>query len=294
MARHRSPSGAQPDPDHGAPTCALDVRGAHRLPAPPSASLRGRATIAAVATGAVVAAAQSMVSLHPADPVEDAYRKLAASALIPVTGLETAATGGGGPAAIPAIGGDQLAPDSLSLPEIDPRSQTDVRNLTKAVDIGARLASEAALLQSALAAGAPQAALSGGTAYVLPTLGQLTSGFGGRWGVMHYGVDIANRIGTPIYAVTDGVVEESGPASGFGMWVVLRHRDGSHSVYGHINRSLVKAGQQVSAGEQIAEMGNRGQSTGPHLHFEIWRADGTKINPLPWLAAHGLRILGGG
>ncbi len=234
-----------------------------------------------------------MVSLRPADPVEDAYKKLAANALIPVTGVDEPAAERG-PAAIPAIGGDQLVPDSLALPELDPRSQVDVQNLTKAADIGAQLAKEAALLRSALAEGAPQAALSGGTAYALPALGRLTSGFGGRWGVMHYGIDVANRIGTPIYAVTDGVVEESGAASGFGLWVVLRHRDGSHSVYGHINRSLVTVGQQVSAGEQIAEMGNRGQSTGPHLHFEVWRADGTKINPLAWLAAHGLRISGAG
>ena len=103
-------------------------------------------------------------------------------------------------------------------------------------------------------------------------------------------VDIANAIGTPIYALTDGVVDESGPASGFGMWVVLRHPDGERTVYGHVNRSYVTPGQQVRAGEHIADIGNRGFSTGPHLHLEVWAPDGTKLNPLAWLARHGIRL----
>ncbi|NMH99094.1 M23 family metallopeptidase [Pseudonocardia sp. K10HN5] len=235
-----------------------------------------------------MAAGQSLVSLHAPNPVQDAYAKLAANAMVPVTDVVNASSAG--PTALPAIGGDQLAPDSLAPAALDPQSEVDVQNLTKAVDIGAQLAKKASVLQQALAGGAPEAALVGGAAYVLPTVGRFTSGFGGRWGVFHYGIDLANAIGTPIYAVTDGVVEESGPASGFGMWVVLKHPDGTHSVYGHINRSLVTVGQKVKAGQEIAEMGNRGQSTGPHLHFEIWAPDGTKINPLPWLAAHGIKI----
>ncbi|WP_214367469.1 M23 family metallopeptidase [Pseudonocardia sp. H11422] len=239
-----------------------------------------------------MAAGQSLVSMQSAGPVEDTYAKLAANAMLPVTDVDTSEAPV--PTIAPAIGGDQLAPDAFTLPVLDARSEVDVQNLTKAVDIGAQLAKRASLLKSALADGAPQAVLSGGTAYVQPTMGRLTSGFGGRWGTMHYGIDVANGIGTPIFAVTDAVVEKSGPASGFGMWVVLRHTDGTQSVYGHINRSLVTVGQKVKAGEEIAEMGNRGFSTGPHLHFEIWQADGTKINPLPWLAAHGIRFNGSG
>ncbi len=109
-----------------------------------------------------------------------------------------------------------------------------------------------------------------------------------RWGVTHYGIDIANAIGTPIYALMDGVVERAGPASGFGLWVVLRHPDGTQSVYGHINRMFVEVGQEVHAGQHIAEIGNRGQSTGPHLHLEVWDANGTKLNPLPWLQKRGI------
>ena len=126
--------------------------------------------------------------------------------------------------------------------------------------------------------------------YVRPAVGIFTSGYGGRWGAMHYGVDIANRIGTPILAVADGVVIEAGPASGFGLWVRIQHPDGTISVYGHVNDYVVQAGQHVKAGQLIAHMGNRGESTGPHLHFEIWDASGRKMNPQPWLAEHGIDL----
>jgi murein DD-endopeptidase MepM/ murein hydrolase activator NlpD len=143
-----------------------------------------------------------------------------------------------------------------------------------------------------LADGAPQAALFRGQEFVRPTTGLFTSGFGARWGVVHYGIDLANRIGTPIFAVTDGVVVSAGPASGFGLWVRVLHPGGWISVYGHINRALVTVGERVRAGQEIAEMGNRGQSTGPHLHFEV-RLNGVPQNPARfWLAQRGIRIVG--
>ncbi|MDQ5856533.1 MAG: M23 family metallopeptidase, partial [Actinomycetota bacterium] len=74
----------------------------------------------------------------------------------------------------------------------------------------------------------------------------------------------------------------------FGLWIRLRHTDGTITVYGHINRSLVKEGQKVRAGQKIAEVGNQGNSTGPHLHFEVWNAAGRKINPLVWLRSNGV------
>ncbi len=70
--------------------------------------------------------------------------------------------------------------------------------------------------------------------------------------------------------------------------MVLRHPDGTQTVYGHVNRVFVRSRREVRAGEEIAEVGNRGHSTGPHLHFEVWDADGTKINPVPWLRTHGI------
>lgn len=165
----------------------------------------------------------------------------------------------------------------------------DVASLTKAVQAGAQLARRSEQLERALAGGAPSAGIYRGAEFAEPTRGAFISGFGGRWGAVHYGIDLANAIGTPIYAVTDGTVISSGPASGFGMWVRLLHPGGWISVYGHINRSLVHRGEEVRAGEQIAEMGNRGQTTGPHLHFEIWDPNGKKLDPLPWLSQRGIR-----
>lgn len=290
--RHRSPSGAQEN-DPGQTTRMRVVvapgptPGVHRLPPPPTASVHGRATVAAVAAGAVVAAGQTLASFAmPADAAP-----VVASAMLPVAQV-SASPPSSGPSgfAVNAIGGDQLPGNTLAIGALDPQSEVDIQNLAKAADIGQELAKQAALIDAAEADGATDAHVIDKEVYVRPAEGRFTSGFGGRWGAVHYGVDIANAIGTPIYAVTDGVVEDAGPASGFGLWVVLRHPDGSHSVYGHVNRMFVKVGDKVTAGEQIAEIGNRGESTGPHLHFEIWLPDGTKINPQPWLAEHGIDL----
>lgn len=125
---------------------------------------------------------------------------------------------------------------------------------------------------------------------VKPAQGTFTSGFGARWGTSHNGVDIANAIGTPILSVMDGTVVEAGPASGFGLWVRVQHADGTITVYGHVNTIDVRQGAAVKAGQQIATMGNRGQSTGPHLHFEVWVGGSQKINPVGWLAARGVQL----
>lgn len=124
----------------------------------------------------------------------------------------------------------------------------------------------------------------------VPVVGVVTSGYGMRWGSEHYGLDIANDIGTPIYSVTDGVVLDSGPAAGFGLWVRIRQDDGTIAVYGHINETLVATGQRVLAGEEIATVGNRGNSTGPHLHFEVLQSDSTRLDPVAWLQARGVAI----
>lgn len=125
---------------------------------------------------------------------------------------------------------------------------------------------------------------------VAPAVGLLSSLFGPRWGSMHNGVDIAAPIGTPVAAVVDGTVIEAGPASGFGLWVRVAHDDGTVSVYGHVDTILSAVGQRVRAGDVIATVGNRGQSTGPHLHLEIWLPGGEKIDPLGWLLARGVDL----
>ncbi|MFI6871608.1 M23 family metallopeptidase [Nocardia sp. NPDC050406] len=143
-------------------------------------------------------------------------------------------------------------------------------------------------LQQQLAPPVPMIAPQIAAPAVLPIGGQISSGFGSRWGAFHYGVDIADALGTPIHSAMGGTVLESGPASGFGMWVRVLQDDGTTAVYGHINESFVHEGQRVNAGDVIATVGNRGQSTGPHLHLEIWDANGGKIDPVAWLAAKGV------
>ena len=116
--------------------------------------------------------------------------------------------------------------------------------------------------------------------FVMPTKGVWTSGFGYRWGVLHGGIDIANSIGTPIVAVADGVVIDAGPPAGYGDWVKLRHADGTVTLYGHVNAWLVNIGRPRVAGDQIAKIGNRGNSTGPHCTSRFCSTAPTAIDPV--------------
>ena len=88
------------------------------------------------------------------------------------------------------------------------------------------------------------------------------------------------------------MVERAGPATGFGLAVYIRGVDGAVTVYGHMNTYSVYPGEHVSAGEQIATVGARGQATGPHLHFEVHRGglEGERVNPLTWLRNRGVDI----
>lgn len=127
-------------------------------------------------------------------------------------------------------------------------------------------------------------------ATVRPVAGVLTSNFGSRWGAQHNGLDFGDPLGAPIHAVTDGTVIEAGPASGFGLWVRVQQDDGTVGVYGHVNEFFVQPGQQVRAGDVIATVGNRGQSTGPHLHYEVHDPVQGPVDPRPWLAARGIEV----
>jgi murein DD-endopeptidase MepM/ murein hydrolase activator NlpD len=131
---------------------------------------------------------------------------------------------------------------------------------------------------------------------------KVSSGYGPRGGAFHAGLDLAAPKGTPIFAAADGVVAESkgpggpglpGTVGGFESWVVLDHTiDGQKvsTVYGHVDTYSVRPGDTVTAGQQIATVGNRGQSTGPHLHFEVWNggrlSGGRSTDPQGWLAAN--------
>lgn len=122
------------------------------------------------------------------------------------------------------------------------------------------------------------------TNFIWPARGVLTSGFGPRWGRMHRGIDIAAPVGTPIYAAAAGVVTYSQwNDGGYGNLVEIRHADGALTLYAHNQRNLVRVGQYVEQGQQIAEMGSTGRSTGPHVHFEVHLPGRGAVNPMLFL-----------
>ncbi len=113
---------------------------------------------------------------------------------------------------------------------------------------------------------------------------RFTSGYGRRWGRMHYGTDFAAPIGTPIYAPADGVVTFAGWSTGYGRLVKIQHEFGIETRYAHQSAIRVKKGQRVSRGDRIGDIGNSGRSTGPHLHYEV-RVGGKPINPMIYIKA---------
>ena len=127
-----------------------------------------------------------------------------------------------------------------------------------------------------------------GTLFIYPTNGVLSSTFGMRHdpftGILtfHNGIDLANSIGTRVNAAMDGSVAYLGVNRAYGRYVLLDHGSGYQTLYGHLSKWLVNVGQRVKAGQEIAEMGDTGYSTGPHLHFTIYR-NSVPVNPLDYL-----------
>lgn len=127
---------------------------------------------------------------------------------------------------------------------------------------------------------APAAKVTG-SKMAWPTVGtRITQYFSWK----HTGVDIANKIGTPLYAADDGVVEiaAGGWNGGYGNTIVINHGGGIKTRYGHASKLFVKVGDQVKKGENIATMGSTGRSTGSHLHFEVL-VNGVRKNPLNYV-----------
>lgn len=115
--------------------------------------------------------------------------------------------------------------------------------------------------------------------YYPPSLGKVTSHFGPRRRSFHNGIDLKVQVGDTIRAAFDGVVRvRRYNKGGYGYFLVLRHKDGLETVYGHLSRFLVASNDAIKAGDPIALGGNTGRSTGPHLHFEV-RFLGNPINP---------------
>ena len=120
---------------------------------------------------------------------------------------------------------------------------------------------------------------------VKPVTGNITSRFGAVESIRdhtHMGMDIAAPNGTPIKAAADGTIKFAGWMSGYGNLVIISHGNGVETYYGHCSKLYVSKGEEVVAGDTIAEVGSTGNSTGNHLHFEI-RKDGTQVNPQKYL-----------
>lgn len=225
---------------------------------------KGRVAMVAVATGAVSTAGLS-----------GAAAATLASEGTPATDANVALTADTDQLVDDAASALETAPQILAISEYKP-----VVNLADQLDKAVAHSDEVAKADEA--ARAPQVAR--------PAEGAFTSGFSPRWGSFHYGVDIANAPGTPILAVMDGTVIDSGPAQGYGNWIRLKHDDGSVSVYGHMQSLDVAVGERVTAGQKIAGMGSLGFSTGSHLHFEIHPDGDTPVDPAPWLAQRGIQL----
>lgn len=130
-----------------------------------------------------------------------------------------------------------------------------------------------------------EATINGIYLAVTPVSGTITSRYGSRESIRdhtHQGLDIAATTGTPIKAVADGTVTYSGTMGGYGKLIIIDHGNGIQTYYGHCSKLYAKVGEKVTAGEVIAAVGNTGNSTGSHLHFEI-RQDGKYVNPENYL-----------
>jgi lipoprotein NlpD len=119
--------------------------------------------------------------------------------------------------------------------------------------------------------------------FIWPTQGVISQGFDQY---QHEGIDIAGPAGTPILAAASGVVLKAGwDHWGLGNAIEIQHFDDSVTIYGHNRRLLVSQGQRVEQGEMIAEMGSTGNSSGPHLHFEVYPHGRLPADPMPLLAS---------
>lgn len=230
--------------------------------------------------------------------LDTSAKRRMAFAAVAVTGVATAGAAGAGAATVQSADRDDatvaLASDSKVLAQGSseaPAAESAAQILAAPQDLN--FDNLNAQLTSALdfnAARIAQDLLNRTPQTVKPTDGTYTSGYEVRWGTMHKGIDLAAPLGTPIVAAQSGTIIDAGPASGFGNWVRIKHDDGTITVYGHMQTIDVTVGQQVTAGQKIAGVGNLGFSTGPHCHFEVYPDGVNSVDPQGWLAERGVQI----
>jgi murein DD-endopeptidase MepM/ murein hydrolase activator NlpD len=156
----------------------------------------------------------------------------------------------------------------------------------------ARAAAAAKKAAASKAAKAKAAKKAPAKKWVRPMNGApVSSCFGQRWGTMHKGLDFAGDAGTFIRAVGAGRVIAAGWLyPGYGISVVIDHGNGYQTHYAHASKVTVKPGQRDKPGQRIAIEGSTGDSTGPHLHFEVHHGMWHQVNPAKWLRAHGVHV----
>jgi murein DD-endopeptidase MepM/ murein hydrolase activator NlpD len=228
----------------------------------------------------------------------------AAALVVSATGAAVADTsplglqmlkGGPGPAALKHLSAFDAAQAKARLDEIEQHREMATAGILDRIaeqERAARAAQRVALERSKAAAAAKEAAQAKLHRWILPLTGdiEVTSEYGWRWGRLHAGVDFAAPIGTPLHAMSQGQVIFAGWQSGYGYKVEIRYWDGTVSYFAHLSRVSAVVGELVVPGEVVGYSGNTGHSTGPHLHLEIHPDGGVAVDPIPWLAAHGLTV----
>jgi murein DD-endopeptidase MepM/ murein hydrolase activator NlpD len=173
------------------------------------------------------------------------------------------------------------AAEQLKASALTDARETREEYLHEVEALAAQSAALAATIRSS-AAGSTGTGAPSASGFIWPVNGFVVSGFGMRWGRMHEGIDIAASSGTPIWAAAAGTVIHAGWLGGYGNLVVVDHGNGLATAYAHASAILVSVGQHVGQGETIALVGTTGNSTGPHLHFEV-RVNGVAVDPLLYL-----------
>jgi murein DD-endopeptidase MepM/ murein hydrolase activator NlpD len=185
----------------------------------------------------------------------------------------------------------QVVVEQLAARASRDRAQAEAERLAAeaAAAEAARVEAERVAAEAAAAAAAKAAEEAARPKYARPGVGRLTSGYGNRWGRLHAGIDLAGGTGSPIRAAAAGTVVSAGWEGGYGKAVRIKHADGTVTMYAHNSALLVGRGEKVAAGQQIAREGSTGNSTGPHLHFEV-RVGGSPVNPAKWLRDRGVGV----
>jgi murein DD-endopeptidase MepM/ murein hydrolase activator NlpD len=183
-----------------------------------------------------------------------------------------------------AVDRDRLATvESLKSGALTDTRETREEYLREVEALAAQSAALAATIRDAQAdAGSTGTGQPSAAGLIWPCDGVVVSGFGMRWGRMHEGIDIGCAYGTPNRAAAAGTVIYSGWLGGYGNLVVVDHGNGLSTAYAHASSLLVAVGQAVSQGETVSLVGSTGNSSGPHLHFEV-RVNGQAVDPLLYL-----------